>query len=169
MHLGGPLTIATPSDTEIIIQRAFAAPSHLVYACYTQPPLIRRWLTGPDGWTMPVCSYDARPGGSYRFEWRGPGSEFLAVSGAIEAITVLQHIDSREQFDGGIMGPPYRSELTFTPQDQATLVVNHLTYASPAHRDMAAASGMADGMEMSFHTLDGLLAELTAANGRSIP
>lgn len=160
MQFGKPLAVTTPSDTQIVIERGFAAPPHLVYACYTQPPLIRRWLTGPDGWTMPVCSYDARPGGLYRFEWHGPEAATLAVSGTIDAIDAVRHIDSREQFDGDVMGPPYRSELAFAARDEATLVTNRLTYASKTHRDLVAATGMSDGMEMSFSKLDTVLHEL---------
>ena len=159
MQFGDPLSVTTPTDTQIVITRGFTAPPHLVYACYTQPSLIRRWLTGPDGWTMPVCAYDARPGGSYRFEWHGPGGEgFLAVSGDISQIDTIRYIDSQEVFDGGVMGPAYRAELAFELDGRGTRLLNTLTYTSLAHRDMVAATGMAEGMEMSFRGLDRLLA-----------
>ena len=159
MMLGDPLSVTTPTDNQIVITRGFAAPPHLVYACYTQPSFIRRWLTGPDGWTMPVCTYDARIGGAYRFEWHGPGDEgFLAVSGDISQIDAIRYVDSQEVFDGGVMGPAYRAELLFELEERGTKLVNTLTYTSLAHRDMVAATGMAEGMEMSFQSLDRLLA-----------
>lgn len=158
MQFGDPLSVSSPSDTELVIERAFVAPPHLVYACYTQPSLIRRWLTGPEGWTMPVCTYDAREGGGYRFEWHGPNNAFLAVEGAITALDAIRYIDAQEQFDSGVMGPAYRSQLEFRLRDQGTLVVNSFTYGSREHRDMAVATGMAEGMEMSFGSLDRLLA-----------
>ncbi|OAM78732.1 SRPBCC domain-containing protein [Devosia elaeis] len=160
MTFGDPLSVTTPADDQVVVERAFAAPPHLVYACYTQPSLIRRWLTGPDGWTMPVCTYDARIGGGYRFEWHGPGGEgFLAVEGAITRIDAIRYIDAQEEFDGGVMGPAYRSELAFELKDTGTLVTNTFTYTSLAHRDMVVATGMAEGMEFSFQSLDRLLAE----------
>lgn len=160
MTLGDPLSVTTPSENQIVIERGFVAPPHLVYACYTQPSLIRRWLTGPDGWTMPVCTYDARAGGSYRFEWHGPGGDgFLAVSGDISHIDAIRYIDSQEVFDAGVMGPAYRSELLFELEGHGTKLLNTLTYTSQAHRDMVAATGMAEGMETSFQNLDRLLAE----------
>ena len=159
MQLGDPLSVETPTETQIVIERGFAAPPHLVYACYTQPSLIRRWLTGPDGWTMPVCSYDARQGGSYRFEWHGPGGEgFLAVSGTISQIDAIRYIDSEELFDAGVMGPAYRSELLFELEGRGTRLLNTMTCTSEAHRDMIVSTGMAEGMEMSFRSLDRLLA-----------
>jgi uncharacterized protein YndB with AHSA1/START domain len=57
------------------------------------------------------------------------------------------------------MGPAYRAELAFAQEGQGTKLVNTLTYTSLAHRDMVAATGMAEGMEMSFQSLDRLLAE----------
>lgn len=159
MPFGGPLSVTTPTDNQIVIARHFDAPHHLVFACYTQPPLIRRWLTGPDGWTMPVCEFEARAGGKYRYEWLGPAASVLAVSGQIGKIEIPDLIDAQEQFDGDVMGPPYRSELLFTPEAQTTLVTNRFTYTSQAHRDMAVGTGMADGMEMSFSNLDRVLAE----------
>lgn len=157
MQFGDPLSVSSPSDTQLVIERAFVAPPHLVYACYTQPSLIRRWLTGPDGWTMPVCIYDARVGGGYRFEWHGPENGFLAVDGNITAIEAIRYIDAQEQFDAGEMGPPYRSHLEFRLKDHGTLVINSFTYESMAHRDFVVSTGMAEGMEFSFKSLDRLL------------
>ncbi|RYE60728.1 MAG: hypothetical protein EOP20_01705 [Hyphomicrobiales bacterium] len=159
MTFGDPLSVTSPSDTQLVIERAFVAPPHLVYACYTQPSLIRRWLTGPDGWTMPVCTYDAQVGGGYRFEWHGPENAALAVDGKISAIDAIRYIDAEERFEAGEMGPPYRSELEFRLQDRGTLVVNSFTYASMAHRDFVVSTGMAEGMEFSFKSLDRLLAD----------
>lgn len=158
MQFGDPLSVTSPSDTQLVIERAFVAPPHLVYACYTQPSLIRRWLTGPDGWTMPVCTYDAREGGGYRFEWQGPNNAFMAVEGKIGVLDAIRYIDAEEQFEAGVMGPSYRSELEFRLQDRGTLVVNSFTYVSKEHRDFVVSTGMAEGMEFSFKSLDRLLA-----------
>jgi uncharacterized protein YndB with AHSA1/START domain len=47
--------ISLPSDREIQVTRTFAAPRQLVFDAFTKPDLVRRWLLGPPGWTMPVC------------------------------------------------------------------------------------------------------------------
>ena len=64
------LTLTTPSDREIAMTRVFAAPRRLVFDALTKPELVRRWLLGPPGWSMPVCDIDLRVGGTYRYEWR---------------------------------------------------------------------------------------------------
>ncbi len=64
-----PVDVTTPSDREIVVKRRFAAPRALIWDCHTRPELMRRWLLGPPGWTMPVCEVDLRVGGAYRFRW----------------------------------------------------------------------------------------------------
>src|SRR5437773_10359017 len=61
--------LSTPSDREIEVTRDFNAPRKLVFDAFTKPELVRRWLLGPDGWTMPVCEIDLRAGGVYRYVW----------------------------------------------------------------------------------------------------
>ena len=62
--------VSTPTDREIEVERDFNAPRQLVFDAFTKPELVRRWLLGPDGWTMPVCEIDLRVGGAYRYVWR---------------------------------------------------------------------------------------------------
>ena len=50
----GKSTVELRGDTEIVVTRTFDAPREMIWDAYTQPELVKRWLTGPDGWTMPV-------------------------------------------------------------------------------------------------------------------
>lgn len=70
------------SDREIEIARDFHAPRQLVFDAFTKPELVRRWLLGPDGWTMPVCEIDLRVGGSYRYVWRKEGVKDMGMGAA---------------------------------------------------------------------------------------
>jgi uncharacterized protein YndB with AHSA1/START domain len=45
----------------------FNAPRELVWDCHTKPELVKRWMLGPPGWSMPVCEIDLRVGGAYRY------------------------------------------------------------------------------------------------------
>jgi uncharacterized protein YndB with AHSA1/START domain len=40
-----------------------------------KPELLRRWFSGPPGWTLAVCEFDFRVGGGYRYVWQGQGME----------------------------------------------------------------------------------------------
>ena len=70
--------VTMPSDREVTVTRSFKAPRALVFRAYTEPELVRRWMLGPPGWSMPVCEMDVRVGGSYRWRWRSDtdGKEF---------------------------------------------------------------------------------------------
>ena len=49
-----PAEVSTPSDREVLVKRSFDAPVNLVWQAYTDPALMRRWLTAMPGWSMPV-------------------------------------------------------------------------------------------------------------------
>ena len=76
-----PLQVFTPSDRDVVITRSFDAPRELVWDCHTKPDLVRRWLTGPPGWSMPVCEIDLRVGGKYRYVLKGPNGEEMGFGG----------------------------------------------------------------------------------------
>ena len=71
------LTLKTEGDTHVVVTRRFQASPEKVYRAHTEPELVKKWLLGPEGWTMPVCINDARPGGKIRYEWAdGKGGGF---------------------------------------------------------------------------------------------
>ena len=73
----GVTTYATPTDTEVVITRVVNAPRRLVFQAWTTPAHLQQWLLGPEGWTMPICELDLRPGGAWRYVWRrADGSEY---------------------------------------------------------------------------------------------
>ena len=48
----------TTTDREIVMTRAFDAPRELVFDAFTKPEIVKRWLLGPDGWSLAVCDID---------------------------------------------------------------------------------------------------------------
>ena len=80
----GGTTFTTPSDREVQWTRVFDAPRRLVFDAWTNPKHIPNWMLGPEGWTMPVCEVDLRPGGTWLFVWRkadGSESDFTWETG----------------------------------------------------------------------------------------
>src|SRR5438034_438593 len=92
--------VSTPTDREIAIERDFNAPRRLVFDAFTKPELVRRWLLGPDGWTMPVCEIDLRAGGAYRYVWRkeSTGKE-MGMGGVFREIVRPDKLVATEKFD----------------------------------------------------------------------
>ena len=161
MAFGGPLSITTPSDTQVVITRQFDAPRELVFACYTQPALIRRWLNGAEGWVMTVCEFEARVGGKYRYEWKAPSGYVMAMSGVVREIVPVTHVVSAEIFEDDWTGGETVSRLDLTEAGDGTILINTITYSSKQARDGALATPMAAGMEHGYSQLDQLLAKLS--------
>ena len=153
-----PVDVSTPSDTEIRVARVFDAPAKLVWDAHTKPELLRRWMLGPPGWSMPVCEIDLTVGGAYRYRWRNDadGTEF-GSSGVHREVTPYTRIVTTERmegFDGEAV-----NTLTLTEEGGRTTVVTLMNFGTKAGRDGALQSGMSDGMAMGYDRLDDILAE----------
>src|SRR5262245_55455435 len=91
--------VTTPTDREIMIARDFNAPRQLVFDAFTKPELVRRWLLGPDGWTMPVCEIELKVGGTYRYVWLKEGAKDMVIGGVFREIVSPERIVATEKFD----------------------------------------------------------------------
>lgn len=160
-----PAEASLPSDTEVLVKRSFDAPVKLVWRAHVESELLSRWCAGPPGWSMPVCEMDMRAGGKYRWRWRNNenGQEFGFTGDVLEVVphTKLVHTQA---FDAGNLGVSMGSEpsiitVVFDETDGVTSVATTIKYASKADRDEALATGMTDGMEISYQRLDEVLAE----------
>ena len=157
--------VTLPSEREVKVTRSFKAPRPLVYRAYTEPTLVRRWLLGPPGWSMPVCEMATHVGGKYRWRWRDneSGQEFGFTGEMLEVAlhSKIVHTQIYDPGDGdfGSMGDePTIITVTFNETNGITNVATSIKYASKADRDAAMSTGMTDGMEMSYQALDGVLA-----------
>jgi uncharacterized protein YndB with AHSA1/START domain len=155
-----PVEVTTPSDLEISVTRVFDSPAKLVWDAHTKPELLRRWMLGPPGWSMPVCDVDLRVGGAYAYRWRSDedGTEF-GSAGVHREVVPYERIVTTERmegFDGEAV-----NTLTLAEADGRTTVTMNMLFASKEARDGALQSGMSDGMAMGYDRLDEILAEQT--------
>ena len=56
-------------DDKVRISRVIRGTADQVWAAHHDEELMKRWLLGPDGWTMPVCEVGRNVGDSFRYEW----------------------------------------------------------------------------------------------------
>lgn len=152
------LQITHPSDRETCITRTFKAPRRLVFDAFTQPHLLRRWMIGPDGWTMTVCDLDLRVDGRFRYVWTKPSGKEMGMGGRFVEVTPPDRIVHVEIFDQDWTGGETRVTTAFTEQAGVTTVAMTVLYASREARDGALATGMTSGMELGYARLDDLLA-----------
>lgn len=147
--------ITTPSDLAFAITREFDAPRELVFAAFTEPRHVSRWLLGPDGWSMPVCEIDLREGGAWEYRWRSDadGAEF-GMSGRYRLVDRPRRLVNTEVFEG--QESVVTTEFTEVGA-RRTRVVQTSVFPSRELRDAVLASGMEGGVSTSHHRLAGLL------------
>jgi uncharacterized protein YndB with AHSA1/START domain len=161
-----PVEVTFPSDREVRVTRVFDAPRDLIFEAHTEAGLVRRWMLGPDGWTMPVCEIDLRVGGQYRYVWRNDadGSEF-GFRGEYHEIVVPGRIVHSERPDGPEGGAVEAAlcTLVLTEQGGRTTLTHTMRFATPELRDQVVATGMTDGMATSYDRLETIAAARRAA------
>jgi uncharacterized protein YndB with AHSA1/START domain len=152
------LEITRESDFEIKMTRSFDAPRARVWDALTKPELLQKWLLGPDGWTMPVCLFDLRPGGSYRYVWRSEkdGSE-MGMGGVFREVTPQEQFVATERFDEAWYPGDALVTNVFTEHGGKTTLTCTVRYETNETRETVLASGMADGVAASYDRLDALL------------
>jgi uncharacterized protein YndB with AHSA1/START domain len=151
--------VTTPSDQEICLTRLFDAPRDLVFEAMTKPEHVKRWWGQlGEGYSVPVCEIDLRPGGQWRFVNRHPQGE-ATFYGEYREITPPTRLVFTEIFADF---PDSVSVVTsvFTEEGRKTRLTATVSYPSRDVRDMVLGTGMARGAGISYDRLEALLAEL---------
>src|SRR5207248_1752377 len=141
------MTLKTEGDTHVVVTRRFAAPPEAVYRAHTDPKLIQKWLLGPEGWTMPVCINEARPGGKIRYEWtNGKGGAFHLTGEylELEPHSRIVHVERMHLPDPT---PDNHIETRFDADGTGTLMTMRMTLPDAQTRAAMLATGMERGME----------------------
>jgi len=155
------LTLTLPSEREILLTRAFAAPRRLVFAAWTQPEHVVQWWGGCRAMTMPVCEIDLRVGGQFRYRLRMPdGSEF-PFKGEYREVVAPEKLVHTQIFDVA----PYNASaalvtVTFTEEDGKTLVRELIAHPTVEACRGHLQSGMQQGAAESLDKLEELLRRL---------
>jgi uncharacterized protein YndB with AHSA1/START domain len=159
MTNAGNLKLTTKGDREIVMTRAFEAPRSLVFDAFTKPELVKRWLLGPAGWSMPVCEIDLRVGGAYRYVWSNDsnGTE-MGMGGVYREIVAPERVVATEKFDQAWYPGEAIGTLVLTEQNGKTTVTQTVLYQSREARDAVLKSGMEKGVAASYDRLAELLA-----------
>lgn len=162
MHYPDSFQVTTPTDREIEITRDFQAPRQLVFDAFTKPELVRQWLLGPPGWSMPVCEIDLRVGGAYRYVWCKEGVPDMGMGGVFREIEAPGRIVASEKFDEAWYPGEALNTTLFVQQGSVTRTTIRVRYESQEARDTARRSGMEHGMAAGFNRLEEVLIALRA-------
>jgi uncharacterized protein YndB with AHSA1/START domain len=151
------LDLRTEGDHCIVVSRRFAAPCEAVYRAHTDPKLVQKWMLGPEGWSMPVCICEAKPGGKIRYEWaNGQGRGFYLTGEFIELEPHrrILHVERMHLPDAT---PDNHIETTFESAGAGTVMTMRMRLPDAETRARMLASGMEGGMEASYVRLEGMI------------
>jgi uncharacterized protein YndB with AHSA1/START domain len=156
-------------DHTLVLTRRFDAPRELVFAAYTTPALMRRWLVGPPGWTMQTCEFKPVAGFRYRLEWRNDAdsSQQFGLGGSVLEIDPPHRMVTTELFDG--QGPEAESVQTIelTETDGITTLRQTNRYPSIDLADASLADHQGGGMDGTFDLLETLLGQMQQEAAKS--
>ncbi len=138
-------------DTHVRITRLVDGPRDLVWRAHNDPDLLKKWMLGPDGWSMVECVV----GEHYRNVWEEDGKpeSRFGFEGETLLLDEPRRSVSTERMIG-MEGPSTTNDLQFYEEDGATLLTLLIEYPDRETRDMILATGMADGMEASYARLE---------------
>ncbi|PJZ52826.1 SRPBCC domain-containing protein [Leptospira adleri] len=154
-------------ETEVVLTRYFAAPRKLVFDCFTKPELIRRWLTGPEGWRLESCEADLKVGGKYLYVFADSKGVKMGIYGKFLEVIVPEKVANNENYatdmsafnpDGPENPDATVESRTFTTEGDGTLLTHVFKYASSEIRELE--SGAAEGWIPLCLELDKLLLEI---------
>jgi uncharacterized protein YndB with AHSA1/START domain len=166
MKDSGTLKLTTRGDREIVMTRVFDAPRSLVFEAFTKPELVKQWLLGPEGWSMPVCEIDLRVGGKYRYVWRHVNGKEMGMDGVFREIVPPERIVSTEKFDEAWYPGEAVGTVVLTELGGKTTLTQTVLYESGGIRDAVLGSRMEQGVARSYDRLEKLLASTIAGGNK---
>ena len=155
----GKIEFNLPSENEISWTRVFDAPREMVFDALTKPALIRKWLLGPDGWSMIVCEVDLRVGGAYRYVWKHAQKGEMGMGGFFREISRPERIVNTEKFDAAWYEGEAIGTVSLSEKNGKTTLLTTIRYVSRETRDQVLKSNMEAGLRVSYNHLAGLLAQ----------
>ena len=154
------LQIATPTEREVVLTRAFDAPRRLVFDALTRPELLKRWY-GPRGWEMVVCEIDLKPGGAFRFVSRRADGKDVAQRGVYREIVPPERLVNTEWWEDWNPGEVLVT-TRLVEQDNRTTLTTSMLYPSKEVRDTILNSGLKHGAAELYDKLDEYLSSLAS-------
>src|SRR5581483_7615349 len=150
--------LTLPTDEQILIERKFDAPKHLVYKAYTTPELVKRWWHANRGEVTSV-EIDLRVGGRWRYVMTVCGGPEVGFHGEYREIVPNERIVTTEFYEGVPEGvsedeATTLNTATFAEADGRTKLTILVQAKTRLTRDAIIESGMEDGLQDALDLLE---------------
>ena len=159
----GKATVTLPSDTQILIEREFDAPRHLVYRACTEPELVKRWWSGKRG-EVTLAEIDLRVGGTWRYVMIANEGFEVAFHGTYREVVPNERVVSTELYEGvpgATEDDATVNTMTLTDVGGGRTKLTTLVVCTTTEiRDAIIESGMEGGMQEAFDKLEEVASSL---------
>jgi uncharacterized protein YndB with AHSA1/START domain len=160
----GKAKVTLPNDEQILIEREFDAPKHLVYKALTTPELVKRWFHANRG-TVESAEIDLRVGGKWRYVSEACSFGPIGFHGEYRELVPNERIVWTEFYEGVPEGVAEEdattvNTATLTEYEGRTLLTVLIQAPSKAARDAIIDSGMEAGMQDAYDLLEGVAQSL---------
>jgi uncharacterized protein YndB with AHSA1/START domain len=161
----GSATVTLPTDEQILVQREFAAPKHLVYKAWTTPDLVKRWWNAKRG-EVTLAEIDLRVGGKWRWVMIADGGVEVGFHGEYLELVPNERIVSTEVYEGLPEGVSEEdgatvNTVTLTEADGRTTLTLLIQATNKMSRDAIIDSGMEAGLQDALDLLEEVAISLT--------
>jgi len=148
--------VTLPSDREILIIRAFAAPREVLFEAWTKPEHLAHWWD-PSSERLASCDIDLRPNGTFRFVPRGAMPPFIG--------TYREIVPPERLVFSTVVAPSGEESigtLLFEERDGGTILRLTIACASQADRDALLQMRIDAGTLQTLENLNEYVARLSA-------
>lgn len=156
--------VTLPTDEQILIEREFNAPSHLVYRALTEPELVKRWFHANRG-VVTQADIDLRVGGKWRYVMDADSFGEIGFHGEYRELAPGERIVWTEFYEGVPEGVTEAeattlNTATLTETDGRTTLTLLIQAPSKMARDAIIESGMEEGMQDAYDLLEDVAVSL---------
>jgi uncharacterized protein YndB with AHSA1/START domain len=151
------VTITTPTDREIHIERVFNASRDRVWRAMTDPTLVAQWWGR--GNKLVIEKFELERGGHWRFVEHSPQGVH-GFEGRFREVTPPERIVQTFEWDGMPGHVIIETGILEDLGDGRTRFVNVSLFHTSEERDGMLQSGMEGGLNESYAALDRVLAKM---------
>jgi uncharacterized protein YndB with AHSA1/START domain len=143
--------LTLPTDDQILVEREFDAPRHLVYTAWVTPELVRRWWHAKRGEVI-IAEIDLRVGGRWRYVMTTPDGSEVGFHGEYREIIPNERIVTTDIYEGlpeGVSDEDAATlnTATFAESGGRTTLTLLIQASNKLSRDMIIDSGMENGLQ----------------------
>lgn len=149
------MTEFDPSEFDVTIERTFDAPRDRVWEAWTDPEQVAQWW-GPDGFTVPHCEMDVRPGGVFRIDMEAPDGTVYPNEGVFDEITEPARLvltGGAIEDDDGNYQLEVRQTVTFEDRGDTTQLTLEAKAVTATPNVVEHLEGLEPGWRQSFGKL----------------